>query len=66
MVAWGGRLHGDSMLFEEIGSSFGGIFGGASIATDMADVVAVGFVEGDDFVGGCAKTSGGFVFDEYG
>jgi len=54
------------MVFEEAGSIFGGVFGGARVASDMADVVAVCFVEGNDFVGGGEKASGGFVFDEYG
>jgi ribulose 1,5-bisphosphate synthetase/thiazole synthase len=54
------------MMFEEAGPSFGGVFGGARVASDMADVVAVCFVERNDFVGGGEKASGGFVFDEYG
>ena len=46
--------------------TFSGIFRGARVASNMADMVAVSFVERDDFVGGGEETSSGFVFDEYG
>jgi hypothetical protein len=58
LVAWGSGLHGDSVFFEEAGPSFGGVFRGARIAADMAYVVAVGFVERDDFIGGGEEASG--------
>jgi len=65
-MAWGGGLHGNAVFFEEAGPGFSGVFRGARVASNMTNMVAVGFVERDDFVGGGEETSGGFVFDEYG
>ena len=66
LVAGGRWLHSDLMLVEKTDTGVCGVFGRACVTADVAYVVAVEFVEVDDFGGDREKTFAGFVFDENG